>query len=351
MLHLWRSDRTLAAVLFAWFAVTLLPVFYLGSFGDVLYADRFLYIPAVGFFLGAAQTVRGAWPKSEGMRARWRALIGVLHAVVSICLITYASQSARYWKDGPTLFRRASATSPDSAYIHFNLGSCLIRRGAHEDAMKAYRRAADLAPRFPQVYVNLGAALARVGRHDEALAYFRQAMLLGDNGYLVHAHLGNCYGELGFAEQAEEAYARSLSLRETAWVHARLGALLLDATRPEAAEAHLRRSLALEPSAETYLYLGVLFARNGEPEQALACLKCCLRFPVGRRSMRVTAATHLELARLYMRLLREYEASVHMAEAWRCTSSDPATYDMVSRFAEQLNDAETDIRSHGLGLP
>jgi Flp pilus assembly protein TadD len=57
-------------------------------------------------------------------------------------------------------YRRSIALDPNHSPSHYNLGVCLARLGAYEEACAAYRAALNLSPNDPTIYYNLANAQA-----------------------------------------------------------------------------------------------------------------------------------------------------------------------------------------------
>ena len=68
LVMLWRQAKTRELFAASWFLLLLAPVFHLGSFGDVIFADRFLYIPSIGFFLLITMMVGIGMPVSRAIQ-------------------------------------------------------------------------------------------------------------------------------------------------------------------------------------------------------------------------------------------------------------------------------------------
>ena len=190
--YLSRRKQLLFSLL--WFPVTLGPVFMLGHFGDVLYADRFLYIPSVGPIWAGVLFVYGLTAK-KGWAVKSAVLVFLsAYLVLNIC---YSRNCSAYWKDNITLFSKAVQTSRKSPYILFNLARSLSDAEAWEQALKAYEKTIRLVPGFGEAYSNKAYVLNQLGRHAEALAACRSAMDLGRMNHTTLIHMGDAFMGLG----------------------------------------------------------------------------------------------------------------------------------------------------------
>jgi hypothetical protein len=93
-----------------WFLGTLLPVIGIVRVGRQFAADRYTYIPSIGFFI---ILVWGAADLSARLRVP-RAALGAL-AAISLCVCAVlAVRQIGYWKNGETLFLHSVLLDPDN---------------------------------------------------------------------------------------------------------------------------------------------------------------------------------------------------------------------------------------------
>ncbi len=267
---LWRRVSKTSALLLGWFLIALLPVLKLGVFGDVLYADRFLYLPSIGLLVG----VVALWSKARLTRdLPWisRALgplLVLLYVTGSIMLVVIHT---RYWKNNRTLFERVAHTSPDSAYVQYNVANSRNLDGEYASAIQAYLRAVHLEPGYRQAFANMGIALTREGRYVDATFCFKKALSLGDRSVITYTNLGNAYRALGDKDQARNAYRKSLAIAETVAARNNLGECSLPDS-PRDAYRHFLRAYGMEASPRILSNLALALIELGEDEQALPYL-------------------------------------------------------------------------------
>jgi tetratricopeptide (TPR) repeat protein len=167
----------------SWFVVSLVPVIGIVQTGDQGMSDRYTYIPYVGLFIAAAagmpRILDHLWPR----RAK---TLAAAAAVMS--LIVFTSITARqisFWKDGPTLFKRAVLVHGDYFMGYHYLGLAQMTTGRFEDAAVSIRKCIDLhrdgevlekRGYMAEAYNNLGMTLSILGRHDEAISAFSEGM-------------------------------------------------------------------------------------------------------------------------------------------------------------------------------
>jgi protein O-mannosyl-transferase len=106
-----------AAFAALWIFITLLPVMNIYALGRNVFAERYLYLPSVGFCLLAALIAASAVKRfPEKLRMPLSTLL--LVAVVAwFSKETFARNPD--WRDDATLFRKTLPVSPDAPFVHF----------------------------------------------------------------------------------------------------------------------------------------------------------------------------------------------------------------------------------------
>ena len=327
-----RSASTAMLFLLCWFPATLIPVLNLGTFGDILYADRSLYIPSAGLLAALVAIARGGpWGKPQARQ--WTRIMAIgLSCTAAAAFVMLAKTNGRHWKNNTALFGRAAQTSPQSAYVLFNLGNSLADEGRHEAALAAYAKTLQLAPWYVQARTNMGAVLVRMRQYQAAIVQLEEALALGERSAVLLTNLGHAYRASGDLPSAEARYRQSLESEETDAAHNNLGECLLAMQRPGEAFRHFSRAAALRPSAATCNNLGLLHFEQGRPEEALPHLERALPLALETGNPAEEAKVRYNLARALHALGRHPEAAVHARRSLRLIEgeTDPlATTDAV----------------------
>ncbi len=212
--------------------IPLVPVFYIPALGENPFAERYLYLPSLGFVLLLSLGVRsltGAKPRSS---------VFVWFAVCIVVVIYAAGVIGRNpdWKSEHTLWEDAVQKSPDAPIAHYNFGLILYGEGDFERAIEHYQAALRLKP-SPRVYNDLGLAYGSVGLSESAIETFESAIQLNPEFAEAHNNLGVAYIGKGM-------YARAIE--------------------------HLRIAVRIKPGySAAFNNLGLSFQRMGDTEEAL----------------------------------------------------------------------------------
>ena len=143
-----RHPEVLAVALYL---LPLAPAFLLpySSIGWLM-AERYLYLPSVGF----------CWLLAAGLIAaadRWGYRpLGVLFVIVLVACSVRTVLRNRDWADEVAFYQRTVHAFPGFPHAYLNLGEALLRRNRLPEALEATHAAARLSPTYPDPHVNLG---------------------------------------------------------------------------------------------------------------------------------------------------------------------------------------------------
>lgn len=153
-----------------WIALTLAPALNLTGVGQNVFAERYLYLPSVGFawMAGMAWT----WWADRQARLAWAAAIAILCAGAWQTVARNAD-----WRDDFTLLQKTVAQSPGAGILHNNLAGVYVQQNDVDRALGEERLAVRLEPRSAPFHKNLGLLLMARDPHA-AIPEFEQALHL-----------------------------------------------------------------------------------------------------------------------------------------------------------------------------
>ena len=157
-----------------WVILFLAPTLLVSSSGVVVIAERYLYLPLLGFCLVVGRLL-GTVSQAE---PRWRAAV-----VAAILLGAFALGGAdfarsRVWRSDLALGADMVRTSPGSALAHDRLGQALLAAGRYHEALAPLLQAVRLEPLHPAYHNDLGIALRRLNQPALAAEAFRESLRL-----------------------------------------------------------------------------------------------------------------------------------------------------------------------------
>jgi protein O-mannosyl-transferase len=165
-----------------WYIASLVPVAGIIRVGEHWIADRYLYIPGIGYGMAL---VWGFYCIGTHHKAPLTLLAsGALLYVIGLGTLT--CDALGQWKSSETLFLREVARCPNNWLAHNNLGVALAARGQLDSAMLHFSRAVELRSAHMPARVNMIIALMRRGYFDNAYIVTLDSMSVAFRDPLEH---------------------------------------------------------------------------------------------------------------------------------------------------------------------
>jgi protein O-mannosyl-transferase len=278
LIWLWKRRHPVAMGMVV-FAAALAPAFWLPFGGFNLLAERYLYLPSVGF----------CW--LVGWRlAKMTRRIGVRNGALLLAafLTAYGLRTeARNldWRSEIPFYQKSIAGSPNIAELHVMLGEAYLRHEMVPQALLETNIAVAMKPDYMEAANNLGQIYSMMNKPAEAAAQYSLAIADAEKegaGVAVARGYNNLAYEtnrLGKTADAISLYRKAIRINpEFSGAYNNLGYLLLEQGRYQEAEVELRRALELEPTfPQAASNLGLLYLRAGNLDSALRYFNEALR--------------------------------------------------------------------------
>jgi len=290
--------------------VPLLPALYIPALGEASFAERYLYLPSVGFVLLLAALF--AWSREKMPRS------GLAVTLLSISLaVLYSLQTVGrnpVWMDDLTLFTDTVRKSPDGELPNGMLGIALMGAGRFDDAIGQFRRTLALNPDSANAHYNLGLTYVKKGLPAEAIPEFQKALTLTPSDPDARRYLANSYLKVGMIDKAIEQF-RILVASKGASPEAYLDfgvALRQQGKTNEAIESY-RKALAMDPLyAAAQFNLGNAYADSGQMEKAIEQYESAVRLQPGNAYFRNMLGITYGQNGMYDKAAEQFEAAVRL---------------------------------------
>jgi tetratricopeptide (TPR) repeat protein len=327
---LWSRARPISFA-FIWMGATLAPVLNARWLPAAVFAERYLYLPSIGFcwLIGwiavvvwrAAPTEFPA-PSSPALpvaaRTRSPARIPFLRravpAALAVVALLYGLRTIRRnraWRTEEVLFRETLAEQPDAQLIRTNLGVIYWESG--NDAAAEREWIASLGPHAPYAPTlnNLGLLRARQKRYAEAIAFFEQAMAVRPSYMDPYKNRAATYEDMGRFDDADRGFRQAVALAPlSSEAHNAYAHFLLDRGSTDEALEQFKLSAENDPNAEAEENLGDLFAARGDGQHARAAFEAALAFNSIDSHARFALAALDERENRYADAMREYRVGL-----------------------------------------
>lgn len=192
-----------------WFIITLLPVIGLVAVGMQGTADRYAYIPSIGFFIAVV------WLTDELLRkTNCRKELIILLATIILGILTLLSwRQVDVWRNSTSLSEHAVKVTKDNYVAMTILGDALDDAGQSAEATGYYTRALQIRPEYEVARNSLGVVLCKQGRTDEAMNEFSTAVRLRPSYADALVNMGICMWGVGKNEEAANFFRAALQKR------------------------------------------------------------------------------------------------------------------------------------------
>ncbi len=184
-----------------WFAINYLPISNIVPIPSTPMAERYLYLPAVGLWIIAADRGYALYGKLHNGKA-----LAAAATVVVVLLGGVTAYRDRDWKSDRALFGSVVRTDPGSSFGHFNLGNSLRDAGDLEGAEREWRETLRLDPAHSGAMTQLGSLSAVKGDIGMAERWFRAALDADPGNAMARYNLALVFEKTGRPEEAAVQY-------------------------------------------------------------------------------------------------------------------------------------------------
>jgi protein O-mannosyl-transferase len=270
-----------------------------------VFAERYLYLPSVGFCWLLGWAAVKLWnAEGPGLLRPLARAVPVLVAVIALLYAVRTVTRNRDWTSDDVLFRQVLQSQGDASLVRSDLGAvyynhsnlaqaerewqealsngpnnvfamdnmALLRQQQHryQESLDYSWRALRARPAFTMAHVNLAETLADVGRDAEAEWQFRVATTLTPLSTRAHNGYAKFLFQAGRLEDARNEYERSVEADSTTDAYDQLGKIYLTWKDLPRAEQSFRRALAVDNfNIDAHVGMGQILEATGHPADAL----------------------------------------------------------------------------------
>lgn len=265
------------------FFVAILPTMGVVQFTGVIAADKYAYLPSIGFL------ILFAWLLCKGIDyiEKNKSIIKpVSIGILTVFILLFAAEiwgTRSYiadWKDSETLYRHMLSLRPKDYLLHLNMGSVLVSQKRIEEGVQQYQESIKLQPKEPKTYNSLGIAYMSKGMIKEAVDQFNKAIELNPGFFEAYSNLGSALASQKDFDAALLAFNKALKINDKIpQVYYNLGIIYALKGNSNQAIRYLSETVKLQPNlAEAHRMLGDLYDARGKTEEAQKEYRLALKY-------------------------------------------------------------------------
>lgn len=197
---------------FSWIYVTLLPVSgFVAFLHPALMAERYLYIPSVGFCMAAGILFSKLAP-AEGWSRAVRRLLPMAGIGIVAILAVLTLRHANAWENQHAFRVNMVKDAAGTEFAHYYQGTLYMDEGRADDAIGEFSRALVFNPNLFEAHYDLGIIYAGKGLLSEAEKEFQAALASNPKFVKAHNNLGVVYARQGKIREAVSQFDEALRL-------------------------------------------------------------------------------------------------------------------------------------------
>lgn len=271
VVYAYKKQKFAALAIALFTLVNLILVLQFIPFGEVLYADRYMYLPVIGFACLLAMVL---------VRLKAKLMPSV---VISLCLLAFLSFfRSNVWRSGVTLYEDILRNYPNSFVALNSVGVEYMFRNEDEKALYYFNKATTIAPRNYKGFYNRGLLYLKNRKAEAAIGSFNQTLAIYDyqKAYIGRASAYHMLGDIPKAINDANYILRTN--KDNAKAHFVLGNCYNDLNKLDEAFAEYNRCIELnKDEADYYFKRGIIYGKKQDFKACLNDLKLAISLNPG----------------------------------------------------------------------
>ncbi|MBM4055738.1 MAG: tetratricopeptide repeat protein [Planctomycetes bacterium] len=251
-----------------WFLATLLPVLNIIPIENIM-ADRYLYLPSLGFCMITGHFIKNCHRKLRFIRRPYCTLSIAISLFIAFSIITIKRNTT--WFNNTALWANTAKTTPASFRAHNNIGNHYRETGMLDESIREFKYALTLNTGYIQAHNNLGITYEKKGLIKEAIEEYKAALKINPSYPFPHNNLGLIYAKANLLDTAIDEFKKAIhnkpdyseALNNIGVTYIRKG------LNEEAITALINAVKYDNRNVDAYYNLSVAYFQNGQPDKAL----------------------------------------------------------------------------------
>lgn len=180
----------------SFFVINIFLLLQLIPVGGALYADRYAYIPSIGFCILLGIGYQHLTEKRTNLRQP----INLIFIIYILALGTLTFQRSQIWRNSYTLWNDALKKEPDASIAWNNLGSIKGLDKDYDGAIKDFTRAISVDPYYDRAFYNRGTSKKDLGMERNDKVIMESAILDFNIAIEINSDFQEAYTNRGFTK-------------------------------------------------------------------------------------------------------------------------------------------------------
>ncbi len=236
------------------------------QFGEVIMADRYLYIACIGILFPVICYGYAALQRTS--KQMIAAIVGAAMAL-ALMVSTYARNDI--WLSDFNFFNALLVTYPNSAVAHFSVGALYMKQGDYARAEEHINRATEIDPNNYKAWYDKGMLYMRQRKAREAFEAFSRCLAIKDY-YKAYFSRAVIYRSIGKPQEAiadvDESIARQPNNAKAYFLKAQCMEELGNA--PGAIDNYSRAIAIDDKDPQSFIHRGMAYGRTKQNGPALS---------------------------------------------------------------------------------
>jgi len=171
-----------------WYLLMLLPVIGILQVGLQSRADRYTYLPLIGFFIMITWGANELLNKWQWNYKKHLAVFAAISILSGLAIIT--SRQLDHWQDGISLYTHTLSVTRNNFTVHFNLASTLAEKGRIDEAIFHYLEAIRTAPDFfEEAHMSVAFEYYGQGKYREAMHHYAEVLRMNPENSMARERM------------------------------------------------------------------------------------------------------------------------------------------------------------------
>lgn len=284
------KKKNIVAFGFLFFVITLSPVSNIFFLGGSVMAERFLYIPSLGFCIILTYSLI-KFTRTESTKSNFKNLVQFLSLNSTIFLYVFVLISLysvkvitrnKDWKDNLTIYSKDIKVSDKSATANAQLGISLLLKVVDSsnktnqfDTLKMARqyllKAVEIYPNYSLPFFHLGILNSLLKNDEEAIRNYGEAIRINPNYSDSYLNRGNILKDIKRFDDAVKDYSKVIELNpDFTEVYHNRGTIYFNLNKFDLALKDFNKAIELNPKyIQAYINQGSIFFREKKYKEAI----------------------------------------------------------------------------------